>query len=385
MKAVIYQHEAHEGLGRFEPALQAVGFELVPRFRTTEPSDVDADLLVVMGGSMSVYEPHPYLADERSVIAARFARGAPCLGVCLGAQLMAAAAGAEVYPGKRGFEIGVEPVRWTAAALQDEVFAGTPTGLVVAHWHGDTHAAVPDATLLASTDRYTQQAFRLGNSLALHFHLELTAGRRSLDRPLIDRWRCWASGEARPPGLPELAAAGKLDALVRRIAHHHAPAPRVGDAVTPSDASANAHHVAIGIGDVHLAQPPRHVRRGHPDDGVALDELLVELVDVTREHHHPGAGGSLTALAHEELDLAAADGAEVRRISVVPVDLEAEGLAVVALARAQVADVEDRARARHLRVAGARPRGLDERVVALALALAPSPGSPDRNSAARPA
>jgi GMP synthase (glutamine-hydrolysing) len=227
MKAVIYQHEAHEGLGRFEPALRAVGFELVPRFRTSEPSDVDADLLVVMGGSMSVYEAHSYLSDERSIIAARFGRGAPCLGVCLGAQLMAAAAGAEVYPGKRGFEIGVEPVRWTAAALQDDVFAAVPSGLVVAHWHGDTHAAVPDATLLASTDRYTQQAFRLGDSLALQFHLELTAEElaRWIELSLETLVLMGVDAELVRRGLPDLAAADKeLDALVERIARHLAAA-----------------------------------------------------------------------------------------------------------------------------------------------------------------
>ena len=97
------------------------------------------------------------------------------LGICLGAQLLAAAAGARVYPGTAGFELGVSPVQPAPDAARDAVFAELPAGTPVAHWHGDTFDAVPAATRLASTERYREQAFRLGNSYGLQFHVELDA------------------------------------------------------------------------------------------------------------------------------------------------------------------------------------------------------------------
>jgi GMP synthase (glutamine-hydrolysing) len=176
MKAVIVEHESHEGVGQLGPALLKAGFELIRRFRGLERVDLEAALVVVLGGSMSVYEAerHPFLRDELAFLSERVALGRPVLGICLGAQLLAAAAGAEVSRGKNGLEVGVGPVRITKGGAADPAFVGLQK-LTVAHWHADTFSAVPGATLLASSDRYTQQAFRLGPSLGLQFHLELTA------------------------------------------------------------------------------------------------------------------------------------------------------------------------------------------------------------------
>jgi GMP synthase (glutamine-hydrolysing) len=229
VKAVIYQHERSEGEGRLGPALQAAGFELVHRFRATQHDDVEAALLVVLGGPMGVYEAdlHPFLNGERAVLAERLAQGRPCLGVCLGAQLLASAAGAEVFPGKNGLEVGALPVRFTREAAQDPVFSAAPPRLLVPLWHRDTFSPVPGATLLASTDRYSQQVFRVGRSYGLQFHAELTA----------DVFGQWLDA-----GRDELAAAGKdlgllqgslsklrgaepaLDELMRRLADHLARA-----------------------------------------------------------------------------------------------------------------------------------------------------------------
>jgi GMP synthase (glutamine-hydrolysing) len=175
MKAVIVEHEAHEHVGLLGPALTAAGFKLMKRFRGFERADLDAELVVVMGGSMGVYDApqHPFLHDELAFLTERVALERPVLGICLGAQLLAAAAGAEVTPGKNGFEVGVGAVRVTKDGVLDPMFDGLEK-LTVAHWHGDTFSAVPGATLLASSDRYTQQAFRLGASVGLQFHLELT-------------------------------------------------------------------------------------------------------------------------------------------------------------------------------------------------------------------
>jgi len=227
MRAVVIQHEQHEDLGLLGPALTQEGFSIVRRFRGVEHADLDAELVVVLGGSMGVYESdqHPFLNDEVAFLIERLALDRPCLGICLGAQLLATAAGAEVFPGKNGFEVGVAPVRWTADAQKDPVLAGLGAKTVVAHWHGDAWAPVPGATLLASTDRYTQQAFRLGKTYAFQFHPELTAAE-------LDKWLDLgaASLAARGKDVAELKAQlGKLRAvepslaeLCARLAHHFA-------------------------------------------------------------------------------------------------------------------------------------------------------------------
>ncbi len=136
MRAVIYQHETNEGLGLLEPALKAGGFTLVKRFRGIDyREDVGAELLVVLGGDMSVSdtEQHPFLRDELAVLVERLAVDRPVLGVCLGAQLLASAAGSEVFRGKNGFEVGVAPLRWTVEGLADPVIKGVPAKTVVAH------------------------------------------------------------------------------------------------------------------------------------------------------------------------------------------------------------------------------------------------------------
>jgi GMP synthase (glutamine-hydrolysing) len=231
MRAVLIQHEENVGPGLYGPALEVAGFKLVHRFRSVERADVDAELVVSLGGYMGVYESdqHPFLGHELALLSERLAAGRPCLGVCLGAQLMAQASGAEVFPGKNGFELGVGPVRWSKDALADPVLQGLRPKTPVAHWHGDTYSAVPGATLLASTDRYTQQAFRIGDSYAFQFHLELTAA-------ALGEWLTEDNPELTQLGkdvpklraeLPKLKAAeGELKDLAERLAHHFAKSAR---------------------------------------------------------------------------------------------------------------------------------------------------------------
>lgn len=178
MRAVVVKHEEHEGLGLLEKPLRDAGYQLVTRFRGVEHrEDLEAELLVVLGGSMSVTQRdrHPFLDDELGVLSERLALGRPCLGICFGAQLLATAAGATVSLGKNGLEVGVAPVRLTKQGLEDPAFKELPPKAVMALWHEDTWSAVPEGVLLASTDRYTQQAFRVGKSYGLQFHPELTA------------------------------------------------------------------------------------------------------------------------------------------------------------------------------------------------------------------
>lgn len=201
-RAIILIHTPLEGPSLLAPALERHGFSLSERFRTLEPSDVLADLVVVMGGPMGVYEEdaHPFLAAERELIRERLRTGMPVLGVCLGAQLLAAAAGARVFPGAHGMELGIAPIRITPSGAEDPIFAGL-SSLEVAHWHGDTFDPVPGARILASTERYSQQAFRLGSSYGLQFHLELTP----------EEFLAWL--EANPD---EVAKAGKTIASIQQ-------------------------------------------------------------------------------------------------------------------------------------------------------------------------
>lgn len=236
MNAVILQHEENEGLGLLEPALRDAGFTLTRRFRGPRHEDVNAALVVVLGGHMGVYasDLHPFLRDEVALLSERLAADRPCLGICLGAQLMAAASGAEVSPGKNGFEVGAGKVRWTKDALADTVLVGARprADLMVAHWHGDTFKPVPGATLLASTDRYVQQGFRLGRSYGFQFHLELTA--QVLGRWLEDDAEALqARGvdlEAAKAGLGKLQGGEPaLRGLADRLVHHFSRAARVND------------------------------------------------------------------------------------------------------------------------------------------------------------
>jgi GMP synthase (glutamine-hydrolysing) len=231
MRAVIFEHDEDAGISQLGPALQQAGFTLVKRFRTTRREDVDAELVVIMGGHMGVYEAdqHPFLKEEIALLSERLANERPCLGICLGAQMLATAAGAEVFLGRNGFEVGALPVRWTQEGLKDPVIAGVRPRTVMAHWHQDTYKPVPGATLLASTDRYTQQAFRLGKSYGFQFHMELNAAD-------LDRWLTQWSDSLAKNGkdvaelrsqVPKLKAAEtELTELQHRLAHHFAKAVR---------------------------------------------------------------------------------------------------------------------------------------------------------------
>jgi GMP synthase (glutamine-hydrolysing) len=228
MRCVVVQHETELGLGLLAHPLHERGFRLVERFRTITHGDVEADLLVLLSGSMrlSEAEAHPFLDDERAVVAERLALGRPTLGIGLGAQVLALAAGSTVSPGKNGVELGVGPLRWTVAGQADTVLQ-PPNRSVVTHWHDDTFAPVPDAVLLASTDRYTQQAFRIGTSFGFQFHVEF-------DVAAFERWvasQHVVLTAAKREVATILAGAGKLKAaeganrsLCERLIRHFGPA-----------------------------------------------------------------------------------------------------------------------------------------------------------------
>ena len=173
---IALRHLSFEDAGILEDILAARGIELsyieVGLSALNKAALTDADLLVVLGGPIGVYEAdeYPFLVDEIAALRARLDRRRPTLGLCLGAQMIAAALGARVRPGPAK-EIGYAPIDLTDEGKCSVLapFAGVDVLL----WHGDNLDLPPGAVRLASTTACPTQAFTLGNHvLGLQFHIE---------------------------------------------------------------------------------------------------------------------------------------------------------------------------------------------------------------------
>ena len=200
------RHVAFEDLGLLGGVLaqrgHAVTYVDVPVADLADFDPLAADLLVVLGGPIGVYENHlyPFLDAETALLERRLAAGRPTLGICLGSQLIAKALGARVYPS------GVKEIGWAPVTLTAEG-RGSPLrhleSTPVLHWHGDTFDLPAGALRLASTAACANQAFSVGRTaLALQFHAE-AAGRA------LETWFVGHTGEiAATPGIsvPQLRA-----------------------------------------------------------------------------------------------------------------------------------------------------------------------------------
>jgi GMP synthase (glutamine-hydrolysing) len=174
---IAVRHVAFEDLGVFEDVLTERGFlvsyvDAVADHTLRRVWESDPALLVLLGGPVGAYEDesYPFLDAEKALARDRVARRRPLLGICLGAQVIAAALGAKVYPAESK-EIGWGPVQLTPAG------AGSPLGELtgpVLHWHGDTFDLPEGAVHLASTPVCPNQAFALSpHTLGLQFHPEV--------------------------------------------------------------------------------------------------------------------------------------------------------------------------------------------------------------------
>jgi GMP synthase-like glutamine amidotransferase len=241
----VLQHVAHEGPGLIADELARSGqaFDVVRLDRGDGlPGPGSIAGLVVMGGPMGVHDgdDHPWLPSERELMAATAAAGKPVLGVCLGAQQLAVALGAEVTTGSAP-EIGLGRVDLTGPGRQDPVtgpeYGGlSATTIPCVHWHQDTFSLPAGAVHLAATRAFPHQAFRWGDrAYGLQFHVEV-------DRELATAWEPHlpAGVTLDPSRLAEVETVGHR--LLRRFLQR---------ALSPSQAPMVGGIAAGGEGDGH--------------------------------------------------------------------------------------------------------------------------------------
>jgi GMP synthase-like glutamine amidotransferase len=229
VRLAVLQHEPETGLGAFAGLLDEFGVEyaVVRTGHGPLPDASSFDGAIALGGSLHAYEPG--LSETRRWIRNSVLRGLPFLGICLGGQLLATALGGVVSRGPKP-ELGVHGIFLTRAATGDPLLDGLPRYLSVFGWHEDGFELPREATHLASSIGYRQQAFRFGAAAyGLQFHPEvrvadlhrwarvagyqslrerdgrrwatiaseldeITPGLEPLSRQLLERWLCLVGG-----------------------------------------------------------------------------------------------------------------------------------------------------------------------------------------------
>ncbi|MEN6518379.1 MAG: type 1 glutamine amidotransferase [Methanospirillum sp.] len=195
MKVAVLLHDPAEPAGLIDELLAATGHSAatVRLDETNEvPGGLDGAALVLMGGPMSANDEalHPWLAAEKALVRRAVGAGRPVLGICLGAQVIASALGARVYPSEQ--EVG-----WRALAGVPG-YSLLPPAFPAFELHGETFDLPAGAVLLATGERVPHQAFAVGSAVGLQFHLEATApmiAAWAADLPEMERERCAAETE----------------------------------------------------------------------------------------------------------------------------------------------------------------------------------------------
>lgn len=178
-RVLVLRQVAHEGPGIMKRPLERdCVVEYIDVFRGgSVPSRIDGyDALIVLGGPQGVYEDdkYPFIKAQVRLMEDALKKRVPTLGICLGAQILAKAAGARVYKsGKK--ELGWYDVTLTEDADEDWLFLGFPEKFSAFHWHGDTFDVPAGSLLLASSDMFPNQVIKPAPAAyGIQFHLEVT-------------------------------------------------------------------------------------------------------------------------------------------------------------------------------------------------------------------
>ena len=173
-----FQHIDCEGPGSLLDILKTkeIRVEVLKPFQRDPIPAHLGDGLIVLGGPMGVYEEkqYPWMTAELDAIRKCLDSSLPVLGICLGSQMLAHAAGGRVYKGPSQ-EVGWFPITMTEQGHLDPLLLGLPREFNAFHWHGDTFKLPDGAALLAGSAAYPHQIFRAGtNAYGFQCHLEVT-------------------------------------------------------------------------------------------------------------------------------------------------------------------------------------------------------------------
>lgn len=230
---LVIEHDPSDPLLRLGEWLADAGATVEvrrPHAGDTVPEDTGGfDAVISLGGEMGAHDDDaaPWLPATRRLLARSVAARTPTLGICLGAQLLAAAGGGIVTRGENGPERGAYLTARRDAAEHDPLLADLPLTPDVMHYHDDVVSVLPPgATLLLSSPGYPHQAWRQGDAAwAVQFHIETSA----------DDLRAWAAQDDLPmtgrfgPMLDEAAETMGLvwrDVTIRFVALAEAYAAR---------------------------------------------------------------------------------------------------------------------------------------------------------------
>ncbi len=170
---LVIQNAKYEGLASLGRLLEEDGFKINKILaKKEEIPKINSSAVIILGAPESANDELPYLKEELKLIRESIEKSIPVLGICLGSQLIAKAFGARVFPSSKK-EIGFYNDIEFDNLSRTNLFFGIQSPATVFHWHGDTFDLPVNATRLAHSKNYKNQAFKLGTAIGIQFHLEV--------------------------------------------------------------------------------------------------------------------------------------------------------------------------------------------------------------------